>query len=93
MQDEHSREGPSIQSLSSGAYQVDPRTPVPDFAHHFGVQVEAGSAATVGGLVIEKLRRIPVAGDRVVVGPLELTVDEMDGPRIVSISAKRMGPA
>jgi CBS domain containing-hemolysin-like protein len=93
MQDEHSREGPSIQPLSSGAYQVDPRTPVPDFAHHFGVQVEAGSAATVGGLVIEKLRRIPAVGDRVVVGPLELTVDEMDGPRIVSISAKRTGPA
>jgi CBS domain containing-hemolysin-like protein len=90
MQDEHSREGPSIEPLASGRYRIDPRTPVADFAHHFGVHVEAGSAASVGGLVIEKLRRIPAVGDRVAIGPIELTVDQMEGPRIVSISARRM---
>jgi len=90
MQDEHSREGPSIQALGSGRYRIDPRTPVADFAHHFSIQVEAGSAATVGGLVIERLRRIPTVGDRVVVGPVELAVEEMEGPRILAISAQRL---
>jgi CBS domain containing-hemolysin-like protein len=64
---------------------------VADFAHHFGVTVEPGSAATVGGLVIEKLRRIPAVGDKVAVGPLTLQVDEMDGPRIAALSATRAG--
>jgi magnesium and cobalt exporter, CNNM family len=90
LQDEHSREGPSIQPLSSGGWQVDPRTPVAEFAHHFGVQIERESAASVGGLVIEKLRRIPSVGDKVVVGSIELTVEEMDGPRIAALSAKRL---
>jgi len=93
VQDEHSREGPSIEPLPGGQYRVDPRTPVPEFADHFGVQVDPGSAATVGGLLIERLRRIPVPGDRVAIGPVELTVEEMEGPRIVALSAKQAGSA
>src|SRR5467141_3490576 len=91
MQDEHSRETPSIQRLSSGRYRVDPRTPVSDFAHHFGIQIEAESAASVGGLVIEKLRRIPAVGDELALGSVQLTVEEMDGPRIASLLAARSG--
>jgi len=91
MRDGHSREGPSIQRLSSGRDRVDPRTPVADFAHHFGIQIEAGSAATVGGLVIERLRRIPAIGDELTLGPVKLTVEAMDGPRIASLLAERAG--
>jgi CBS domain containing-hemolysin-like protein len=89
--DEYTQEGASIQPLPGGRYRVDPRTPVPEFAEHFAVQIEPGSAASIGGLVIEKLRRIPVAGDQVAIGPIEVKVEEMDGPRIVSLSAERTG--
>jgi CBS domain containing-hemolysin-like protein len=92
MRDEHDLEGPSIQALPEGRYRVDPRTPLADFAHHFGVRIDPGSAASVGGLIVEKLHRIPVAGDRMAIGALELTVDQMDGPRIVSVSARRIAP-
>jgi CBS domain containing-hemolysin-like protein len=87
----NSREAPSIQRLPGGRYRVDPRTPVADFAHHFGIQIEAESAASVGGLVIEKLRRIPAVGDELVLGSVQLTVEEMDGPRIASLLAARSG--
>ena len=40
--------------------------------------------------MIERLNRIPAAGDAVVVGPLELKVEVMDGPRLVSLSVKRL---
>jgi CBS domain containing-hemolysin-like protein len=53
------------------------------------VPVNAQSAATMGGLVLEKLRRIPAVGDKVAVGPLTLQVEEMDGPRIAGLSAVR----
>ena len=92
MEDEFSsRDAPWIAALPGGRYRIDPRTSVADFAHHFGVSVEPGSAATVGGLVIEKLRRIPAVGDKVALGPLALQVDEMDGPRIAALSATRAG--
>lgn len=83
--------GTAIQRLPGGRYRVDPRTPVADFAHHFGIQIEADSAASVGGLVIEKLRRIPAVGDQLALGFVQLTVEEMDGPRIASLLAARSG--
>jgi magnesium and cobalt transporter len=86
-----SEEAPWIAPLPGGRYRIDPRTSVADFAHHFGVAVDPGSAATVGGLVIEKLRRIPAVGDKVTVGPLTLQVDEMEGPRVAALSASRAG--
>jgi hypothetical protein len=67
------------------------RTSVADFTQHFALQVEAESAASVGGVVVEMLGRIPAVGVKLAIGPLELTVEEMDGPRIVSLSADRAG--
>ena len=89
--DEYSQEGAWIKPLAGGRFHIDPRTSVADFAEHFGVQIEAESAASVGGLVIERLRRIPAVGDKVAIGPWELTVEEMDGPRIATLSAARSG--
>jgi len=87
--DEYTQGGASIQPLPGGRFRVDPRMPVAEFAEHFGVQIDPGSAASIGGLVIEKLRRIPALGDNVDIGPLELRVDEMSGPRLVALSARR----
>ena len=89
--DEYSQEGAWIKPLAGGRFHIDPRTSVADFAEHFGVQIEAESAASVGGLVIERLRRIPAVGDKVAIGPWVLTVEEMDGPRIATLSAARSG--
>jgi CBS domain containing-hemolysin-like protein len=41
--------------------------------------------------VIEKLRRVPAVGDELVLGSVQLTVEEMDGPRIASLLAARSG--
>jgi CBS domain containing-hemolysin-like protein len=89
LEDEYTKDAPWIAALPGGGYRIDPRTSVADFAHHFGVPVNAQSAATMGGLVLEKLRRIPAVGDKVAVGPLTLQVEEMDGPRIAGLSAVR----
>ncbi len=92
VQDEYATWGPPIVALSTGAYTVDPTMSLDDFARHFGFELaaEAGEeVSTVGGLVMVELARMPAAGDRVTVGPLELTVDAMKGPRIVSLSARR----
>ncbi|HWV37564.1 MAG TPA: hemolysin family protein [Vulgatibacter sp.] len=89
LQDEFATWGPAIVPLPSGAWEVDPTMPVEEFGRHFGFEVEKTEVSTVGGLIMMRLDRIPVEGDRVQVGPIELTVDEMKGPRIVGITARR----
>ena len=91
MQDEYSHDEPSIKALPGGGYRVDASMPVSEFAEHFAVQLDPGSAASIGGLVIERLRRIPVVGDTVSLGKIELKVEEMEGPRLLALSAKRSG--
>ncbi len=41
---------------------------------------------SVGGLVMDKLERIPEVGDKAVFDDFELEVREMDGPRIVTVA-------
>lgn len=89
LHDEFATWGPDISLLPSGAHSVDPTTLVEEFARHFGLELEEPEVATVGGLIMLRLHRIPAAGDKVQVGPVELTVEQMRGPRIVRIQARR----
>lgn len=90
LQDEFATWGPDITPLPSGAYSVDPTTSVEDFSEHFEVPVDEDEVSTVGGLIMLRLDRIPRPGDRVVIGGAELCVEEMKGPKIVRISARRL---
>lgn len=92
LQDEFATWGPSIAPLPSGAFAIDPTTPLEEFGTHFGLELDEPEVSTIGGLVMMRLDRIPVPGDRVQVGPWELTVDEMKGPKIVRITSRRGGP-
>ena len=87
--DEFATWGPSIVALPAGAYGIDPATPLDEFARHFGLELEESEVSTVGGLIMVRLDRVPVAGDKVQIGPVELSVEEMKGPRIVRVSGRR----
>lgn len=90
LQDEFATWGPSIVALPSGVFSIDPTTPLEDFARHFGVEIEEPEVSTVGGLIMVRLDRVPVAGDRVQVSGVDLKVEEMKGPKIVRLSARRL---
>lgn len=92
LQDEFATWGPSIVPLPGGTFDVEPATPLEDFATHFGCEIEEPEVSTVGGLIMVRLDRVPATGDRVVVGNVELTVEEMKGPKILRISARRLAP-
>jgi CBS domain containing-hemolysin-like protein len=47
--------------------------------------VPEGEVTTIGGYVMTKLNRIPRAGDKVAIEEYEITVDQMDGPRVVRV--------
>ncbi|WP_373045079.1 hemolysin family protein [Vulgatibacter sp.] len=92
LQDEFATWGPSIVALPTGVFAVDPTTPLEDFNRHFGLEIDEDEVSTVGGLIMVRLDRVPVAGDKLAVSGVELTVEEMKGPRIVRISARRQQP-
>ena len=64
-----------------GSILVPGRVP----AHELGVvgiDVPAGDYTTVAGLVLDRLGRVPEAGDELTVGAWRITVEAMDGPAI-----------
>ena len=58
-----------------------------------GGHVEAADYDTVAGLVFDKLGRIPVVGDEVQFGNLTVTVERMNGRRVIQMRAVAEDPA
>jgi CBS domain containing-hemolysin-like protein len=80
-----------LTPLPGGELAIDPRMPIAELAAELRVDLETGDPITVAGLVMKQLGRVPAPGDRVTIGGVDLTVEEMDGPRIARLSARRRG--
>lgn len=76
---------PAVQRIDEKTYLLDAGLAVNEFCQAFGVPVEASRFNTVAGLVAEKLDRLPRTGDRVVIGPVSLTVVAMKRRRILRV--------
>jgi putative hemolysin len=64
--DEHDRDVPAVVREVDGAVVVPGTFPLHDLEDlAIELEVEDGEATTVGGLIVEQLGRIPVAGDQV----------------------------
>jgi len=50
---------------------------------------EDDSYDTIAGFVLYRLRRVPEEGDKIFYGGLELTVQEMKGPKIERLFVKK----
>lgn len=71
--DEHDRDIPSVEHADDGSVVVPGGFPLHDLEDH-GIELASAEATTVGGLIVEHLRRIPQAGDRVTVDGTALEV-------------------
>ena len=82
--------------VGPGALEVDGRVTVPDLLDRIDVEPEAlgpYEAETVGGLIVDRLGRIPEQGDRVEIGLLGLAVQEMTGNRVARVLVTYPVPA
>jgi hypothetical protein len=61
----------------------------------FGVRIEAEDVETVGGLLAQRLGRVPIAGSTTTVAGLRLTAESLAGRRnrISTVTVERIGPA
>ena len=77
-----------VQMLGPGRWRVGADLSVHEWAATFGrhhlseAARRLSSAHTVGGLIMAQLGRVPAVGDRIKLGNVNLTVDEMDSHRV-----------
>jgi CBS domain containing-hemolysin-like protein len=90
--DEHDQPPqPELPSRGAGIVELDGSTPMADVASRFEVVLPKSVASTIGGLVAELAGRIPAAGERFVVGDLEVDVVVASATRIERVLV-RPGP-
>src|SRR5215471_11647955 len=79
--DEYDKEQPPVEWLGEGRARVTARLPVEELAELFGVRIEAEDVETVGGLLAQRLGRVPIAGSVATVAGLRLTAESLGGRR------------
>ena len=60
--DEYDKEQPPVEWLGDGRARVTARLGVEELEELFGVRIEAEDVETVGGLLAQRLGRVPIAG-------------------------------
>jgi len=85
--DEYDSEVPLIQEFADGTIRVDARLPVDDLNERFDTAIEL-DADTVGGVFTEVAGHIPVVGERIEIEGLRLTVEELQGTRIMELTVE-----
>ncbi len=78
---EYDREQPPVEWLGEGRARVTARLPVEVLEELFGVSIDAEDVETVGGLLAQRLGRVPIAGSVATVAGLRLTAESLAGRR------------
>ena len=86
---------PPIEQLDEGAVRVRSRLPVEDLGELFGVELDGNDVETVGGLLAQRLGRVPLPGSDAEVAGLHLHAeggkDSRGRVRITSVVVRRTG--
>jgi CBS domain containing-hemolysin-like protein len=93
--DEYDQESPPVVWLGDDFARVTARLSVDELAELFGVRIEAEDVETVGGLLAQRLGRVPIAGSTATVAGLRLTAESLAGRRnrISTVTVEQIVPA
>jgi len=95
VEDEFPKTSPTWRREGDGSLTGARSLSILSLEEALGVLAPEVDANSVGGLVLERLGRIPVAGDRVALPDFDIGVFAMDGPRIAQVKVtprSRSGP-
>ncbi len=92
IRDESDDEAGPVHANSDGTFEVDARAR-PDELVDFGIDLGDVPSETVGQLLLDKLERLPVRGDRVEIGEYALVVSRMSGRRVLSLRVSPLAHA
>jgi CBS domain containing-hemolysin-like protein len=89
IRDEFDGEDPSVRENPDGSHSMGGGTPIEEANRALGAGFSSDDFGTVGGLVFGRLGRAPKAGDEVRIDRFLLRVEEVDGPRVARIVARK----
>jgi CBS domain containing-hemolysin-like protein len=89
IRDEFDGEDPSVRENPDGSYSMGGGTPIEEANRALGAGFSSEDFGTVGGLVFGHLGRAPGIGDEVRIDRFLLWVEEVDGPRVARVGARK----
>lgn len=93
IQDEYDQgEELPYQELGKDEYIFQGRVDLDDFNEIFNSNLSKDDAETIGGFMYSRLGRVPLSGEKVQLGNIILTVEQVSGRRIRKVRARRLLP-
>lgn len=81
-------EDEGITKISETEYLIDGSTNLDDVNDRIGLELSSEEYESIGGIIMEKLGRLPVEGEVITFDNIILTVKEMDHARIEKVGLK-----
>ncbi|MCL7452437.1 MAG: hemolysin family protein [Anaerolineae bacterium] len=89
IQDEYDTEEPFVQFIDEDEYVFDARVDLDDLNRLMDVTLPTEDSDTLGGFIYTALGKVPVVGDMVAFGEMELQVESVTGRRIKKVRVRR----
>jgi CBS domain containing-hemolysin-like protein len=91
IRDEHDREEEKFVELPDGYTLVDSRVEIEAFEQHFGIEIPGGKYETLGGFILDAVKRIPMTGDVIQHDSLEMVIASADERSIKKVRIRKKG--
>ena len=91
IRDEHDQEEEKFVDLPDGYTLVDSRVEIEAFEQHFGVEIPGGKYETLGGFILDAVKRIPMTGDVIQHDSLEMVIASADDRSIKKVRIRKKG--
>jgi CBS domain containing-hemolysin-like protein len=91
IRDEHDQEEEKFVDLPDGYTLVDSRVEIEAFEQHFGVEIPGGKYETLGGFILDAVKRIPMTGDVIQHDSLEMVIASADERSIKRVKIRKKG--
>jgi CBS domain containing-hemolysin-like protein len=86
IQDEHDADDPPIVDLGNGRLLVDASIPIVDINRYLSLDLpEDGDFVSLGGLLVERMGKVPKVGETLNALGVELTVREADERHVMKV--------
>lgn len=90
IQDEFDQEKPLVVRQDEQTWELMGALPLHELAELVGEPLAEEGISTTSGLVTHRLGGFPQVGDTLTLGPYELRVEEMEGPRVARLRLRRV---
>lgn len=85
IQDEFDRDEAQIRALRTpNTFRISGSTPIHDIEETLGVEIKREEVSTFSGLITGELGHIPERGELLTIADMQITVDHVDGRRVIS---------